>query len=385
MAKFLQIAERIASDIRQGQFGKPGDRFLTVRALAEQFSVSLMTAQKVVAHLRESAILVGDEHSPTTIGPGAFVARQGNEGSAAKRPIGLVVPEVTNPFFSRLGRYVQRTATKHGRHVLMAGSESPFEQEQKVIQGFLDFGVDGLLLCPGLDESCTAFYRELQVRGVPLVFVSRRPERVEADFVVAHNLVGGTAMAAHLVAMRYSTMGYIAFGPQLKRDGRLTGFRAELVEHGIDLPAKWLADGNGRGIEHGYRAMQRLMADRDRPRAVFAYNDLLAIGALQYCHDHGIAVPGDVAVAGFDNLPESRVTAPPLTTIAYPVETIAEMAVQCLIDRIEATEPFPTRRILLEPHLVVRGSTDPEVSTYRGHFPAKSDALGAEADTKTFE
>ncbi len=382
MAKFTHVAEQVASGIRQGHFGEPGDRFLTVRALAERFSISLATAQKVVARLRAGGILVGDENSPTTIGP-VVCASPGNRDPLGKKPIALVLPELTNPFFSRLTRYVQRAASKHGRPVLMAGTESQFERERDVIEGFLDLGIDGLLLCAGLDDSCVPFYQQLQARGLPLVFVSRRPEHVEADFVVAHNLMGGAAMASHFVEAGYTTAGYLGFGPRLKRDNRLTGFRAELLEHGIELPAQWIADDNGRDIENGYRAMQGLMSGPQRPRAVFAYNDLLAIGALQYCHDHGIDVPGEVAVAGFDNLPESRVTAPPLTTIAYPVETISQMAVHCLVDRIEATEPFSTRHILLEPRLVVRGSTDPQAKTYHGQLFPESDAVKPDVDTKT--
>ena len=101
----------------------------------------------------------------------------------------------------------------------------------------------------------------------------------------------------------------------------------------------------------------------DRPRAVFAFNDLLAIGALQYCQEQGIAVPGDVAIAGFDNLPQCRVTSPPLTSVAYPVQSIARLAVQNLVDRIEGAGDRPPHRILLEPHLVVRQSTDPRAET----------------------
>jgi len=95
---------------------------------------------------------------------------------------------------------------------------------------------------------------------------------------------------------------------------------------------------------------------------VFAFSDLLAVGALQYCQKHGIGVPDEVAIAGFDNLPQSQVTTPPLTTIAYPVEAMARLAVQCLIDRIAAPNQPGASRILLEPHLVVRRSTDPNAA-----------------------
>ena len=113
-----------------------------------------------------------------------------------------------------------------------------------------------------------------------------------------------------MLSIGYESFGYLGFGPRLKRDERLHGFRSALVEEGLELGADRIANGDGRGIEHGYRAMSRLMQRKDRPKAVFAFNDLLAIGAMRYCQEHSIDVPGDVAVAGFDNLPESRVTSP---------------------------------------------------------------------------
>jgi len=128
----------------------------------------------------------------------------------------------------------------------------------------------------------------------------------------------------------------------------------------VELGPDRIAGDDGRDIVNGHRGMRRLMESARRPRAVFAFNDLLAIGALQYCREEGIAVPGEVAVAGFDNLPESRVTSPPLTSVAYPVQSISRLAVQSIVDRIEGAGDRPPSRILLEPHLVVRRSTDPK-------------------------
>ncbi|MHB8902780.1 MAG: LacI family DNA-binding transcriptional regulator [Thermoguttaceae bacterium] len=360
MAKFEQIARTIAAEIRTGEHGAAGDLFLTVRQVAQQYGVSLATAQKTLGRLKEEGLLRGDSTRSARIGAAASwsAAPRAARGASPCR-LGLVVTDITNPFFSRISREVQRAAADLGYQVLMAGSDSNFERERQVIEGFLEIGVEGLLICPGLEEACSAFYRKLIETGVRMTFVSRRAEGVDADFVVAHNFVGGALVAGHFLTMGYRSFGYIGFGPRLKRDERLQGFRSALVEEGVELAADRITGRDGRDIAHGYHAMEQLTAGGEAPRAVFAYNDLLAIGALHYCLEYGMSVPGQVAIAGFDNLPESRVTCPPLTSVAYPVQSIARLAVQSLVDRIEGGGDRSLNRILLEPHLMVRRSTDP--------------------------
>ena len=365
--KYRQLLDQIRREITAGAYGTAGSRFLPLRELAKQFGVSLTTAQKVVRCLKHDGLLVADSMtSPARISDTAF--RQtinGADEEVSPRRLGLVVTDITNPFFARLCRHIQHAAMDRDYQVLVASSESDFVREQRAIRGFLDIGVEGLLICPGLDDACARMYQELLEGGMPLLFVSRRVDNVDADFVVAHNFVGGAAVAGHLLSLGYDSFGYIGFGPRLKRDERLQGYRSALEQEGVELVPDRIADGDGRDISHGYRAMQRLMDSGNRPRAVLAFNDLLAIGSLQYCQEHHIDVPGEVAIAGFDNLPQCRVTSPPLTSVAYPVESIARLAVQNVIDRIEGASERPAHRILLEPHLVVRQSTDPQAKTVR--------------------
>ena len=118
----------------------------------------------------------------------------------------------------------------------------------------MQIGVDGLLICPGVTDESVALYRDLLSRGVRLTFVSRRVEEVEADFVVAHNFVGAASVAGHFLSMGYDSFGYLAFGPRLKHDMRLSGFRSALAEEGVELNKRYVVDGGGRDIADGYQA-----------------------------------------------------------------------------------------------------------------------------------
>jgi LacI family transcriptional regulator len=354
-----QVAQQLEAELRGGRHGVPGDRFITVRQLAARYQVSLVTAHRVVQRLKRQGLLIGDSTHPAVIAPQAVRASRAAEAGFPRR-LGMVITNIASPFFSRLCRHVQQAAAAHGYQVLMAGSQYDFQREKKAVEGFLEIGVEGLLVVPGLDESCVDWYRSLIDRGVRLVFVSRQVEGVPADFVVADSFAGSAAMAGHLMSMDYHSFGYIGFGPRLKRDARIRGLCSALSEEGITLAPQRIASGEGGGVEHGYRAMAELLRGRNRPRAVFAFHDLLAIGALRYCQEHSIRVPEEVAIAGFDDLPESQVTSPPLTTVRYPIESMARLAIQCLIeDRSGGPAGGVHHRVLLEPHVVVRRSTDP--------------------------
>ncbi len=365
MAKFDQIAKELKRELLEGAHGEANDPFMTVRDLAARFGVSLATAQKVVKELKNQEFLQSvTPTSPAVIHP-KLAGRIGSPGRQGRGRLGIVIPNSVNPFFGGLSRFVQESALQRGFEGLVAETGESFERESRAIESFLEIGVQGLLICPGLDEASRQLYRSLVEREIPLTLMARRVEGVSADCVFVHNFVGAASMAGHFLTKGYESFGYIGIGPRLRRDMRLQGFRSALVEEDIELTAEGIVDADGRDIEDGFRAMARLMERKSRPRAVFAYNDLLAIGALRYCQERGIGVPDEVAIAGFDNLPESRVTSPALTTIDYPVEMLARLSVQNVVDRMEHPQRRPGSRILLEPRLVVRGSTDPTALVLR--------------------
>lgn len=363
MARYEEIVLQITAELGRGEHGEAFSRFMSVRQVATRYGVSLVTAHKVVNRLKAHGLLTGDSTNPPRISAAACRGPRSGE-MAGPRRLGMIITNIANPFFSRLCRHVQQAAAASGYQVLMAGSQYDFARERKAVESFLEIGVEGLLVVPGLDEACLGLYRQLLDRGQRLVFVSRQVEKVVADFVVADSFAGSAAVAGHLLSMGYESFGYIGFMRRMTRDARLSGFRSALLEEDVSLDADRIVNAEGGAVEHGRAAMARLLRGKNRPRAVFAFHDLLAIGAMQCCQERGIAVPEEVAIAGFDNLPESQVTSPPLTTVSYPVESMARLAVQCLLeDRTGSLSPRAAHRILLEPHLVVRRSTDPAAPT----------------------
>jgi DNA-binding LacI/PurR family transcriptional regulator len=356
MSKAEKVLDQLEQAMKRGDFGAAGTVFITVRELAEKYSVSLATAHKVMTSLKQAGLLLADSTNPARLSDTAVSRLPEN-----KKLIGLVVTNIASPFFSLLCRYIQEAGEERGCQVMTESSGYDDRREREIVQSFLSLGVDGLLVCPGLSEESVGLYARLQQEKRRMVFLGRNPGALDVNVVAANNSLGGSFVADHFAALGYATCGYIGFGPRLTRDHRLRGFRLRLHELGVELPDENLSDGDGWDIEHGYTATEKLLArKKEMPRALFAFNDLLAIGAMRCLTDNGLSVPGDVAVAGFDDLPESRVTTPALTTIRYPVKSMASFAVHALLNAMQADADKKPDRILLEPELIIRASTDPK-------------------------
>ena len=357
-----EIAEALRMCIVTGEEFPPGTPFLTVREIAGRFSTSLSTAQKVMTRLKRERLLRSDSTKR------ALVAGRremwGEDGGPSDEPkpdqIAFLTHDLENPFYGRVAAGVQRFAREEGFHTVVAATEIARHDEEDTVRFLLDLDVAGFVICPNVGPGSVTVYSRLLRSGVPIVLVGRLIAGVdEAETVTTQNHQGGVLVAEHFLELGFDRFGYIGYSPELRPDERLSGFHLGLVSGGAELPSENIVYAHGRNIEHGYEAMKQLV-ERIPARAVFVFNDLVAVGALQYCREQGIKCSQDVAIAGYDNLPESQVTAPPLTTIAYPIDSMARMAVECLVKRIRKPRLDSMGRLYLEPRLLVRRSTDPD-------------------------
>ena len=369
MSKRSELVQRVAQEIRAGDHGKDGSAFLSVRGFARRYATSIVTAHRVILDLKRDGWL------DVTPGNTTVISRKNSLPSTSVPHIGVIVGSHLSPHFNQLTHEMKQAAEANGHAILTGSTEYDVVRERQVIENYLDLGVVGLIVTPGLGEESAALYRDLVARNVPLVLVGREVEGVNVDGITADHFAGGAAVARHFIEMGYDSFGYIGFGPRLKMDMRLNGFRSGLCDEGFDLPAANVVDDNGWDIENGYNAMAKLALCADPPRAVMAFNDLPAIGALQYCREHDIAVPGDVAIAGFDNLPETQVTHPPLTTMEYPHAEMAQLAIQTLLDTIRSSGERIGGCRRLRPQLLIRASSDPDA----GQIPAVTQRSGVYA------
>ena len=269
--------------------------------------------------------------------------------------IGLIVPDIANPFFPGVARGVEDAAADRGYSVFLADSELDEAEEQRYVDAFEDKGVDGLIYLAGTPLLGPALTRVAASR-TPLVLVDEelRLRGPNCGFVGVDNHHGGEMAARHLAGCGLSRIGVIAGPPALPTAiARLQGFIAGLAEAG-HTPAS-VVNARSYTYEDGCAALAELHAQVADMDGLLCANDMLALGAISAARDVGLAVPGDLSIIGFDNIFFARLANPGLTTVAQPMDEIGREAADLLIDLIEGRPTQPRR--VLPVHLVTRSST----------------------------
>jgi DNA-binding LacI/PurR family transcriptional regulator len=274
--------------------------------------------------------------------------------------IALAVPELGNPYFAELAGAVIDAAARHDYTVLLDHTAGTRERELLVTQGFRGHVIDGLILSP------IELQREdLERRGdtAPLVLLGEREYEAPFDHIVIDNVTAAREAVRHLAGLGRRRIAFL--GDRRQRGSRpahlrLAGWRAELQALGLPHGDELIAPADGYGREDGRTAMAGLLDRGARPDAVFAYNDLQAVGAIRLLSERGLRVPEDIAVVGFDDIEEASFGTVSLTTVAPDKHAIARLAVECLLERLGApagAPPLAPRRLRPGYELVLREST----------------------------
>jgi LacI family transcriptional regulator len=268
--------------------------------------------------------------------------------------IGMIIPDITNPFFPALVRAAEDVAYRHLYRLVLCNSDNDPHKETSYLEELKSYLPAGLLLIPAVDSRL----REQPVRNgrsIPTVCIDREPGGWKGDTVRADNEAGAYTATLHLIDHGHRRIGTIAGPPHLTSAmERLRGFRRALKEASLRLPAHCVVHGQFDRAS-GFEAALALLRPRSRPTAIFAGNDLMAMGALMAVRELGLRCPEDVSIVGFDNLDIADLLHPPLTSVQQPVYRLGSTAAELLIQRIGGLAGAP-RKLMLETELVRRAS-----------------------------
>ena len=317
----------------------------TIREVAERAGVSATTVSHVLNGTRrvDPGTVTRVTRAIEELGyrPNA-VARSMRHGQTYT--IGVVIPDVSNPFFADLARAIEDATFAGGYSAIFCNSDGDEGKEARYLDVLLSKKVDGLLLVSAGQSS--ERLRHVVDTGPPMVIVDRELDDLGVSQVMVDNHEGGRLAGRYLVGLGHRRIGVIV-GPDILRPSarRLDGFRAELAAAGADLPDDLVARGSFRSRE-GRAAMQSLLRLPERPTAVFAENDLMALGAMGAIHDAGLRIPHDISIMGFDDVAFSELSTPGLTTVSQPVPQMAATAMRLLFERLHDRTLAPTRVVL---------------------------------------
>ena len=270
--------------------------------------------------------------------------------------IGVLLPDLYGEFFSEVIRGIDLAARRSGFHVLISGFHSDRAEIEAVLRA-LRGRVDGLIvLSPDVDAQ--SLRRNLP-ETLPVVLLNTPVDSgMDADFdaINLDNHGGAFAMVRHLAGLGHRRIALIR-GPEENADARerLRGYRDALLSLEIE-GEEALELGGDFSEESGYQAGQRLLGLKPRPTAVFAANDSMAIGCLFALREAGVQVPGDVALAGFDDIPIARYITPPLSSVHVPIAELGTRAMGRLLHAVDSKNGHERRQETVATTLVVRGS-----------------------------
>ena len=271
--------------------------------------------------------------------------------------VGLVVPDLVHPFFAEFAKSLAGTLRGSQMALLLASSEESPELEQQEIRTLLGRNVDVLLIA-SCQAQLKSFY-ELGDERTPFLLVDRNFPYLAAHFVGSDDYEIGRIATEHLISIGKRRIGHIGGRVMSPSVERLRGYRDTLRRHQLESPEERVVTRERveeSGDDAGYQAMQELLGLRNRPDAVFCYNDLTAIGAMEAVRAAGLSVPGDIAFVGAGNLRYSRYLRVPLTSVDQQPEKLGQRAGELALE-VMATPDMSCKTLLLPPKLVVRHSS----------------------------
>ncbi|KKC38074.1 transcriptional regulator [Devosia epidermidihirudinis] len=280
--------------------------------------------------------------------------------SRETKTIGLVLTDITIPTLTRTAQAMELALAERGYSTLFATSNNDPAEERRVIEMFRSRQVDGMLIYPHRHRELDHIHK-LRRANYPIVLLVGDPS-AGIDAVCIDEFDGAFRAVQHLTEMGHVRIGILDSSNPIGNSEKLEGYVKALSDADIAFDASLFVDPQGHSVIRGFWAMDTLMSKPDRPTAVFCANDSLALGALRWTQKHGLRVPDEIAIIGFDNIEFAEHAATPISSVHYDVQMVTDLAVDRLVGLIKAGDKLPAPRVtMIEPSIIVRESTNGRV------------------------
>jgi LacI family transcriptional regulator len=331
---------------------------VTIREVASRAGVSPMTVSRVVnesprvspdTRRRVEAAIAELGYVPNRLARGLIRRKTGT--------FGVIVPDVANPFFTLVVRGAEEVAWRAGYHVILCNTQGDLERERGYLEDMIAFQVEGLLIAPVGDRS-RPHLRVLTRNRVPFVLIDRSVSGFEADLVQGDSVAGARRLVEHLTGLGHRRIAMITETIEVStaRD-RLQGYRDALASAGLEFRPELVAETSAIDPRGAHDATFRLLELPEPPTAIFAVNNVAALGVAEAARARNVEIPGDLALVCFDDIEAASRIYPFLTVMVQPAETFGTIATQLLLDRLAGRVGERRRIVVLPPDFVVRESS----------------------------
>ena len=292
-------------------------------------------------------------------GSGTYVARKLEGVVSNQENWCLIVPSITEALYIQLAAAVKAGASKRGTNIILFGSEHNVEKQTEAIKRLLMAGVDGFIIVPAITanaEENISIYQSLRKSKIPFVFCNRDVEGIYAPIVKSNDFYGGYIATLHLIDHGYRRIAFFARQRYRTSIERCQGYVSALQHRNIPVERKLILMASGDEPLNVQRDLGQLFESDDKVDAVFCFNDLEAIEAMELVKSRGLRVSDDVGIIGYDDIALCILQHPPLSSVAFKIDDIGRMAAHVLSKCIDGRVPEGFAYYLMEPEVVARAS-----------------------------
>jgi LacI family transcriptional regulator len=333
-----------------------------MRQVAERAGVSAMTVSRVInesprvseeARTRVEAAIAELGYVPNRLASGLIRRKTG--------AIGVIVPDVANPFFTLVVRGAEEVAWRAGYHVILCNTQGDLERERGYLEDMLAFQVEGLLIVPAGDQSRPSL-RVLKKNDVPFVIIDRSIAGHDGDLVQGDSVGGARRLIEHLIGLGHRHIGMVTETSEVStaRD-RLQGYKEALAAARIQFRPELIVEASAIDVGAAHDATLQLLDLPDPPTAIFSVNNIAVVGVAEAARERGLEIPRDLALVCFDDIEHASRFLPFLTVMAQPAETFGTIATQLLLDRLAGQVSERRRIVVLPADFIVRESCGTQV------------------------
>lgn len=318
---------------------------LVLNGKGDEYGINKQTQQRVLRKAKQM------NYRPNLIARGL---RQGRSNM-----IGVIVADISNPFYSRISKSIEDYASKKGYNIIVCSTEEDAEKENRLIDSLVNGqNVSGIVV--STTQESAGQLLGLQKANFPVVLIDRKVGGAALDYVGVDNYRGAYEATEHLIKSGYKRIGLLKITPSHLSTirERTKGYEAALKKHGIKADKSLIREIEFSKMRSAVRkAMKELLTPPHKADAVFVLNSNLAAYALEYINETGVRIPQDIAVACFDDVEYFRFSNPPVTAVAQPLDEIGTRAAELVLQRLTSTRVNKAHTVELKPELVVRKST----------------------------